>query len=71
MIDFKINYVEHSSYNEYGIDAFSNGHLVRSISCITENADDAGKLVDLLNDLEIDLCHFDDIIEDYLTDFCI
>lgn len=71
MIIFKTNCVEHSSYNEYGVDAFQNGQLVKSSPCITDSFDEINKLVALFNELEIELCHFDDIIEDYLTDFCI
>ena len=55
--------------DEFGIDAFNDGNLVKSVYGITDIKTDAEKLVNLFNELEIELCHFDDIIEDYLTDF--
>ena len=67
MVEYKINCED----NAYGIIALANDKTVKSIDCITESFDDANSLVDLLNDLKIELCHFEDIIEDYLTDFCI
>ena len=65
MIFYKTNHYN----NEYGIDVFDNGHLIKSACGITDVKTDAEKLVNLLNDLKIELCHFEDIIEDYLTDF--
>ncbi len=65
MIFYKINH----NNNDYGIDVFCDGELITNICNITDIKSDAEKLVNLFNDLEIELCHFDDIIEDYLTDF--
>lgn len=65
MIFYKTNHND----DEYGIDAFDDGKLVENICGITDIKADAEKLVNLFNELEIELCHFDDIIEDYLTDF--
>lgn len=65
MVEYKLNCEE----NSYGIDAIKNGITVKSINCITDEIGDANSLVDLLNNLKIELCHFEDIIEDYLTDF--
>lgn len=64
-----IFYKTNRNNNEYGIDAFDNNNLVKSVCGITDIKSDAEKLVNLFNELEIELCHFDDIIEDYLTDF--
>lgn len=65
LIFYKTNH--HS--DEYGIDAFDDNNLVKTVCGITDIKTDAEKLVNLFNELEIELCHFDDIIEDYLTDF--
>ena len=55
--------------DEFGIDAFNDGNLVKSVCGITDLTEDAERLMKLLNELSIELCHFEDIIEDYLTDF--
>ena len=71
MIEYKFNCIKYCSGNEYGIDIFSQGKLVKSIDRITKNYNDIILLVNMCNELEIELCHIDDIVEDYLTDFCI
>jgi hypothetical protein len=38
---------------------------------MTENAEHIQKLAAMFNELEIELCHFEEIIDDYLTDFSI
>lgn len=65
LIFYKIN----RNSDEYGVDAFDDNILVKSVCGITDIKSDAEKLVNLFNELEIELCHFEDIIEDYLTDF--
>ena len=65
LIFYKIN----QNNNYYGIDVFDDGNLIKSTCGITDVKTDAEKLVKLFNELEIELCHFEDIIEDYLTDF--
>ena len=71
MIEYKFNCIKYCSKNEYGIDIFSQGKLVKSIDGITNNYNDIILLVNMCNELEIELCHIDDIVEDYLTDFCV
>lgn len=65
MIFYQINRLN----DEFGIDAFNDGNLVKSVYGITDLTEDAERLMKLLNELSIELCHFEDIIEDYLTDF--
>lgn len=65
MIFYQINRLN----DEFGIDAFNDGNLVKSVYGITDLTEDAERLMKLLNELNIELCHFEDIIEDYLTDF--
>lgn len=65
LIFYKTNFIN----NEFGIDAFDDGKKIKSVCGITNLKTDAEKLVNLFNELNIELCHFEDIIEDYLTDF--
>ncbi len=69
MVEYKINVAEFYSDRHYGIDIFSCGKLIKSIDQITKNYNDIILLVNMCNELEIEPCHFDDILEDYLTDF--
>lgn len=71
MIEYKFNCIKYCSKNKYGIDIFSQGKLVKSIDGIRNNYNDIILLVNMCNELEIELCHIDDIVEDYLTDFCV
>lgn len=70
-IEYSINNTQRHSHCEFGIDVFNEGQLLKSITSITENKNDIENIVAMCNELEIELCHLDDIIEDYLTDFCI
>lgn len=71
MVIYKINCLNKDAGNEYGIDAFEDERLIKSVSGITDVFDDIIRIRDMCNELEIEICHIDDIIEDYLTDFCI
>ena len=71
MIEYKLNCIKYCSENNYGIDVISKGKLVKSIDGITNNYNDIILLVNMCNELEIELCHIDDIVEDYLTDLCV
>ena len=56
---------------EYGIALLKNGAEVARVPKISENRRDIEELAALLNELKIEPCHFEDIIEDYLTDFSV
>lgn len=43
--------------------------LIKSVSGISESFREMTELVEMCNELELELCQLDDIIEDYLTDF--
>ena len=43
--------------------------LIKSVSGISESFREMAELVEMCNELELELCQLDDIIEDYLTDF--
>lgn len=69
MVTYKINYFKNDTHSEFGIDAFEDGLLIKSVGGITDVFSDITRLRDMCNELEIEICHLDDIIEDYLTDF--
>lgn len=71
MTIYEVSCVKTHLNDEFGINAFNDGKLVKSVDRITDCKEDMEHLADLCNNLEIELCHLDDIIEDYLTDFCI
>ena len=54
-----------------GIILLDNGAEVFRIPKISENRRDIEELAALLNELKIEPCHFEDIVEDYLTDFSV
>lgn len=66
-----IVYTAKFSNNNCGIVAKDNGICVRVLDDICDNKIDILSLVDMCNELEIELCQIDDIIEDYLTDFTV
>lgn len=69
MIIYRTSITKNGSDKEYGIDAYDDEKLIKSVCGITKLENDAEKLVQMFNELHIELCHFEDIIEDYLTDF--
>ena len=68
-LEYLINKTDYKSEKLYGIDIFRNRTLIKSLTSITDNYSDITKLADMCNELEIELCHFDDILEDYFTDY--
>ena len=48
-----------------------NGAEVMRVPKICDSRRDIEALAALLNELQIEPCHFEDIIEDYLTDFSV
>lgn len=69
MVIYKINYFKNDTHPEFGIDAFEDGLLIKSVEGITDVYNDITELLNMCNELEIEICHLDDIVEDYLTDF--
>ena len=51
------------------LSAFCGKKLIKSVSGISESFREMTELVEMCNELELELCQLDDIIEDYLTDF--
>lgn len=71
MLKYKLNCVKSCTDSCYGLDVFENETLVRSVREITGSYSDIIEIANMCNELKIELFHFDDIIEDYLTDFCV
>lgn len=69
MTEYKLTEDEESNDSAYGISVYINNSLVKSIPDICADKTDAEELVNMLNILEVDICHFDYVIEDFLTDF--
>lgn len=56
---------------EYGIALVDRGEPVVCIPCISTDRRAVQQLTALLNELQVEPCHFEDIIEDYMTDFTV
>ena len=54
----------------YGIEVQTGGVCVR-YECVTADRAAMEKLVGLCNEYELESCHLKDILDDFLTDFCI
>lgn len=68
MITYKLNHTPEDGFNTFGISAFA-ANAYKSVSGISESFREMTELVEMCNELELELCQLDDIIEDYLTDF--
>lgn len=55
----------------YGVALCADGATLKEAPALTGCRSSAEALVGLLNELAVEPCHFEDIIEDYLTDFTI
>ncbi len=71
MVEYKLNKKTVGTVAEYGIDLIIDNRTVTSVECISENKSDIAKLAEFCNELGLEPCHFDYIVEDYLTDCCI
>lgn len=59
---------ESGDKTEYGL-ALTDGTKSLSLPRLSENRADINEIAEMLNSLDVDACHFEDIVEDYLTDF--
>lgn len=69
MLLFRINTYSYNANITYGIDVIDEERTVRQYANLSDNAEEIKKLVILCNSLDIEECHIDDIVEDFLTDF--
>lgn len=58
---------ERGSYIAYGLEAVVEGHVCRHISDISVDAEAVSSLAALCNQNQLDICHLDDVIEDWLV----
>lgn len=65
MLLFRINTYSNNANITYGIDVIDKEQYAN----LSDNAEEIKKLVILCNSLDIEECHIDDIVEDFLTDF--
>ena len=65
--------IDESSANttEYGIALFEDDTQLKVIPKLSPCKEDIEALTAMLNELSVEPCHFEDIVEDYLTDFSI
>lgn len=54
----------------YGIEARCDGTVVR-YEAVTDDKNAMERLASLCNEEKLSLCHLEDVLEDYLTDFCV
>lgn len=69
MLLLRINTYSNNANITYGIDVIDKERTVRQYANLSDNAEEINKLVILCNSLDIEECHIDDIVEDFLTDF--
>lgn len=68
-MEYKLTENDDGASPSYGIALCVDGAEARLIDRLSDCRRDIEKLTELLNSLEIEPCHFEDVIEDYLTDF--
>lgn len=56
---------------EYGIALVKDGKTVACVPCLSADRAAVTRLTALLNELQIEPCHFEDVVEDFLTDFTV
>ena len=71
MPEYQVSAHIHRNKIEYGIILFAGGKAVKSAPDLSENETDVRALAEMLNELAVEPCHFEDVIEDYLTDFSV
>ena len=72
MIQYKIRndrlfHQDIGTYQSYGIDVFEDNVLINSILDVTHEQQKMESLIALMNELNLDLIHLNDVIEDFLV----
>ena len=61
---------ELGSYRTYGITAMDHdGNIVAEIPDITVSSEEAAKITRMLNEGKVSLCHFRDVVLDFIASF--
>lgn len=71
MTEYRISEPAAAETASYGVTAYINSIPAVTVPDVFPSKEDACRVVALLNELEVELCHLEDIIEDYLTDFSV
>lgn len=71
MLEYRLTEDEAADGYFYGVALYDCGVMTKSAPCLSDRKSDMEQLAGLLNGLEIEPCHFEDVIEDYLTDFTV
>ena len=71
MLEYKICAHTTDDKTEYGIVLCSGKTVRKAAPRLSSNKADIEALAQMLNELEVEPCHFEDIIEDYLTAFTV
>ena len=71
MLQYEISVRVFQNRTEYGIVLKENGKPLKHLPQLSEDGDAVCELAALLNELAVEPCHFEDVVEDYLTDFTI
>lgn len=69
MREYRLTIRQRSVKKEYGIAIFDCGSLIWDAPDLTDDKDTADSLLALFRETAAEPCHFDDILEDFLTDF--
>lgn len=68
-LEYKILVRKTENHTEYGICLTNSDAVVACIPEIAESKSKIEQLTALLNDLSVEPCHFENVVEDFLTDF--
>lgn len=71
MLEYRTIQYKAAATNEYGVALYDCGKMLRCVPRISVCRKDMEQLTALLNEEKVEPCHFEDIIEDYLTDFTV
>lgn len=69
MLLYAINTMRTNNCIFFGITVFFNEKVIKNIPSLSKSKNDIENLVNMCNELKIEECHIDDIVEDFLTDF--
>ena len=60
--------IKNTEIEVYGIDVYCKNEIVKSALNLFKEKEDAEKIVEICNELELDIIHFDDVVLDLLKE---
>lgn len=69
MLSYAVNTTILDNCLFFGLTVILNDKIIKKVTSLSENKYEVENLVNMCNQLEIEQCHIDDIIDDFLTDF--